>query len=71
MDFFRSGQVLGEIGFNGLMDMQAEYPGGLLGGAERGRTELTLPRRLVLGTIKRDVLTLRAALGQSGGGFTV
>jgi len=71
VDIFRYGQVLGEMGFDGMMDIQCEYPSPSLGGAERGRMELTLPRRLVLGLIKRDVLTVRAALGQSGGGFTV
>lgn len=71
VDIFRYGQVLGEMGFDGMMDIQCEYPSPSLGGAERGRTELTLSRRLVLGTIKRDVLTVRSALGQSGGGFTV
>ncbi len=68
VDFFRYGEVLAETGFNGIMDLQAEYP---LGGAERGRVELTLPRRLVLGALKRDVLTVRAALSQSGSGISV
>jgi hypothetical protein len=57
------------MGFNGLMDMQAEYEG--LGGAERGQTALTVPRRAVLGALKRDVLTVRAALAQSGSGIMV
>jgi sugar phosphate isomerase/epimerase len=69
VDFFRYGEVLGEMGFNGLMDMQAEYEG--LGGAERGQTALTVPRRAVLGALKRDVLTVRAALAQSGSGIMV
>ena len=68
VDLFRYGEVLGEIGFNGIMDLQAEYP---LGGAERGRAELTLPRKLVLGALKRDVLTVRTALAQSGSGISV
>jgi len=50
------------------MDVQAEYP---LGGAERGRAELTMPRRMVLGALKRDVLTVRAALAQSDSGIVV
>jgi sugar phosphate isomerase/epimerase len=69
VDFFRYGEVLGEMGFNGIMDLQAEYAG--LGGAERGRIEITLSPRLVLGTLKRDVLTVRAALAQSGSGIVV
>lgn len=68
VNFFRYGEVLAEMGFNGIMDLQAEYP---LGGAERGLSELTLPRRLVLGALKRDVLTVRAALAQSGGRLSV
>jgi len=68
VDFFRYGEVLRESGFNGIMDLQAEYA---LGGAERGRAELTLPRRIVLVALKRDVLTVRAALDQSGSGIVV
>ena len=68
VDFFRYGEVLADIEFDGLMDLQAEYP---LGGAERGRAELTLPSRIVLGALKRDVLTVRTALAQSGSGIVV
>lgn len=68
VDLFRYGEVLRETGFDGIMDLQAEYP---LGGAERGLAELTLPRRLVLGALKRDVLTVRTALAQSGSGIAV
>ncbi|MFO7287094.1 MAG: TIM barrel protein [Gammaproteobacteria bacterium] len=68
VDLFRYGQVLRETGFDGIMDLQAEYP---LGGAERGLKELTLPRKLVLGALKRDVLTVRTALAQSGSGIVV
>ncbi|MDH4124713.1 MAG: sugar phosphate isomerase/epimerase [Gammaproteobacteria bacterium] len=68
VDLFRYGQVLGEMGFNGIMDVQAEYP---LGGAERGLSVLTLPRKIVLGALKRDVLTVRTALAQSGSGIVV
>lgn len=70
VDFFRYGEVLNEIGYTGLMDLQAEY-GYPLGGANRGKTELELPPRMVLGAIKRDVLTIRAALDQSGSGISV
>jgi len=68
VDFFRYGEVLADLQFAGLMDLQAEYP---LGGAERGRAELDLPRRMVLGALKRDVLTVRTALAQSGSGIVV
>jgi len=50
------------------MELEAEYP---LGGAENGADKLTLPRAQVLGSIKRDLLTIRAALAQSGTGLTI
>ena len=68
VDLFRYGEVLSEMGFDGIMDLQAEYD---LGGAERGRAELTLPRKIVLGALKRDVLTVRTALDQSAGNISV
>jgi len=69
VNFFRYGEVLKETGFDGIMDLQAEYEG--LGGGERGRTELALPKRMVLGALKRDVLTVRTTLDQSGSGIVV
>ena len=69
VNFFRYGEVLAEMGFNGLMTMQAQYEG--LGGAESGQTAVTAGRRVVLGALKRDVLTVRAALAQSGSGIMV
>jgi len=68
VNLYRYGEVLAAMDFNGLMDFQVEYP---LGGVERGFAELTLPRRMVLGALKRDVLTVRYALEQSGSGITV
>ena len=38
---------------------------------ESGADKLTLPRDMVIGSLKRDVLTIRAALGQSGTGLTI
>lgn len=70
VDFFRYGEILKEIGYTGLMDLQAEYDDSL-GGANHGRTELTLPRSTVLGAIKRDVLTVRTALQESGSGIII
>ncbi|MDO9478747.1 MAG: TIM barrel protein [Pseudohongiella sp.] len=70
VDFFRYGEILREIGYTGLMDLQAEYDNSL-GGANHGNTELTLPRDVVLGAIKRDVLTVRTALQESGSGIVV
>ncbi|MDO8907527.1 MAG: TIM barrel protein [Pseudohongiella sp.] len=70
VDFFRYGEVLREIGYTGLMDLQAEYDDSL-GGANHGSTELTLPRDVVLGAIRRDVLTVRTALQESGSGIAI
>jgi len=68
VDVFRYATVLHDLGFNGPMELEAEYP---LGGAENGADKLTLPRAQVLGSIKRDLLTIRAALAQSGTGLTI
>jgi len=68
VDIFRYARVLRDIDFTGPMELQAEYPNG---GAERGAAELTLPRELVIGNLKRDVLTIRAALAQSGTGLSI
>jgi hypothetical protein len=68
VDIFRYAKVLQEIGFNGPMELQAEYPNG---GAERGADKITLPREMVIGNLKRDVLTIRAALAQSGTGLSI
>ena len=67
-NLFRYATVLRDIGFNGPMELEAEYP---LGGAESGAAALTLPRAQVLGALKRDVLTIRAAFAQSGTGLTI
>ena len=37
--------------------------------AERGADKITLPREQVIGALKRDVLTIRAAFQQSGTGL--
>ena len=55
-------------GFDGPMELEAEYP---LGGADRGADKITLPREQVLGSIKRDLLTIRAAFQQSGTGLSI
>ena len=68
VDIFRYATVLHDLGFNGPMELEAEYP---LGGAENGADKLTLPRAQVLGSIKRDLLTIRAALAQSGTGLSI
>ena len=68
VDIFRYATVMRDIGFNGPMELEAEYP---LGGANSGAEKITLPREMVLGSMKRDLLTIRAAFEQSGTGLTV
>ncbi|MCC7042374.1 MAG: TIM barrel protein [Acidobacteria bacterium] len=68
VNVFRYATVLRDIGFDGPMELEAEYP---IGGAESGADTLTLPRLHVLGSMKRDVLTIRAAFDQSGAGLTI
>ena len=68
VDIFQYAIVMRDIGFNGPMELEVEYP---LGGAQGGADTITLPRQMVLGSIKRDVLTIRAALAQSGTGLTI
>jgi hypothetical protein len=68
VDVFRYATVLSDLGFDGPMELEAEYP---LGGAQNGADTITLPRIQVLGSMKRDVLTIRAAFAQSGTGLTI
>lgn len=67
VDIFRYARVLRDLDFNGPMELQAEYPNG---GAQSGADKITLPREMVIGSLKRDVLTIRTALQQSGTGLT-
>jgi sugar phosphate isomerase/epimerase len=67
VNIFRYAVVLRDIGFNGPMELEAEYPNG---GAENGNDKITLPRAQVLGNLKRDVLTIRTAFQQSDTGLT-
>jgi sugar phosphate isomerase/epimerase len=55
--------ILKEIGFSGPIEIQAEYPNG---GAESAQDKITLPREMVLGAMKRDLLALKMAFGPSG-----
>jgi hypothetical protein len=68
VNIFRYATVMRDIGFNGPMELEVEYP---LGGAHSGATSITLPRQQVIGALKRDVLTIRAAIGQSETGLTI
>jgi hypothetical protein len=68
VDLFRYATVLRDIGFDGPMELEAEYP---LGGADAGQDKITLPREQVIGSLKRDVLTIRAAFAQSNTGLAI
>jgi sugar phosphate isomerase/epimerase len=57
------GNILRDIKFDGPIEIQAEYPNG---GAENAMDKITLPRAIVLGNMKRDLLTLKAAFQASG-----
>jgi sugar phosphate isomerase/epimerase len=54
--------LLKEINFAGPVEVQAEYPNG---GAETGEDHLSLPHELVIGAMKRDLLSVRAAWASS------
>jgi sugar phosphate isomerase/epimerase len=56
-------EVLKEINFSGPAEIQSEYPNG---GANNAADKLTLPRAIVLGAMKRDLLTLKAAFEPAG-----
>ena len=55
--------ILKEIHFSGPVEIQAEYPNG---GANNASDKITLPRALVLGNMKRDLLALRQEWAASG-----
>ena len=52
-----------EIELSGPVEIQSEYPNG---GAENAQDKITLPRAMVLGAMKRDLLTLKAGFAASG-----
>lgn len=54
--------ILKEIDFQGPVEIQSEYPNG---GAESAQDKITLPRAMVLGAMKRDLLTLKAGFAAS------
>jgi|RhiMethySRZTD1v2_1073278.scaffolds.fasta_scaffold00767_19 xylose isomerase-like TIM barrel protein len=68
VDIFRYAAVMRDIGFDGPMELEAEYPNG---GSENGADKISLPRAQVLGHLKRDVLTIRAAFSQSETGLAI
>jgi sugar phosphate isomerase/epimerase len=56
-------QILKEINFSGPVEVQAEYPNG---GADNAQDKLSLPRAIVLGNMKRDLLAARKAFSDAG-----
>lgn len=68
VDILAYATAMRDIGFDGPMELQVEYP---LGGAESGRDAITLPRDEVIGAMRRDVETIRATFAQSGTGLTM
>lgn len=55
--------ILKEIQFQGPVEIQSEYPNG---GAENAQDKITLPRAMVLGAMKRDLLALKGGFAASG-----
>jgi sugar phosphate isomerase/epimerase len=68
VDIARYGVVMRDIGFDGPMELEAEYPNG---GAENGADTLTVPRTQVVANLTRDVHTIRAGLQESATGLTI
>ncbi|WP_293971562.1 sugar phosphate isomerase/epimerase [Sphingomonas sp.] len=62
LDLPRMVQILGEIGFDGPIELQPEFPNG---GADRGvskASDLTLPQETIFRNMAKDLQTLRLAL---------
>ena len=57
-------QTLKEIGFNGPMECEPEWP--QLGGADQGATELSIPRDEAIGLVKRDYDTMTGIMTSAG-----
>jgi len=64
IDFALAARALKNINFDGPTECQPEWAG--LGGAENGRDTLTLPRETVIGLLKHDYDTIKAALDAAG-----
>ena len=57
-------QTLKEIGFNGPMECEPEWP--QLGGADQGATELSIPREQAIALLKRDYDTMTGIMSGAG-----
>jgi sugar phosphate isomerase/epimerase len=55
--------MLAQSGFNGPLQLHFEYP---LGGADSGKTTITMPRELVFAAMRRDLQQLRGYLSKAG-----
>jgi hypothetical protein len=65
----RVATVLAEIGFDGPSELQSEYTS--IGGAETGADKITRDRQFVIGTLKRDVITIRKSFEMANAGLVI
>jgi len=63
VDFDRYLKMLKDSGFNGPFSIHYEYP---LGGANKGKSELTLPASTVLESMEKDLVFLKKKLALHG-----
>lgn len=63
VDFESYFQLLRDVSFSGPISLHLEYP---LGGANRGREEITIPGDEVRAAMRRDLQTLRSMLAEAG-----
>ena len=68
VDFPRLIKVLSDLGFNGPMELAAEYP---LGGANSGADKLTISRPDLMAALKKDIATLRRYFEISKTGLSI
>ena len=64
VNFARFFRMLGEARFAGPLQLHMEYPA--LGGANDGKSELTIPKPKLLELMRRDIGTLRRLLAEAG-----
>ncbi|MDB5439983.1 MAG: hypothetical protein JWM33_2410, partial [Caulobacteraceae bacterium] len=57
-------QTLKEIGFNGPMECEPEWP--QLGGPDQGATTLSIPRDQVIALLRRDRVTMEDIMTKAG-----
>ncbi len=57
-------QTLKEIGFNGPMECEPEWP--QLGGADQGATEISIPKEEVIALLKHDYQTMIGIMASAG-----